>query len=88
MPNYTYNCPNCTEFTIRQSMNDNHDIAKCPQCGAEAKRVFNTIQTTRMDSKLKKRIERGQEPRLVKGKDLPKQQRQPNKNARPWMTGH
>lgn len=88
MPNYTYECPDCAEFTIRQSMNANHDEAECPKCGQRSTRVFSAPQTGRMDSKLKKRIERGQEPRLIKGKDLPKQQKKPNKNARPWMTGH
>lgn len=88
MPNYTYHCPNCHDFTIRQSMHENHDKVQCPNCNLTSKRVFNAFQTMRMDTKLKKRIERGQEPRLVKSENLPKQQRKSNKNSRPWMTGH
>ncbi|WP_326492487.1 FmdB family zinc ribbon protein [Staphylococcus pettenkoferi] len=56
MPNYTYECPDCAEFTIRQSMNANHDEAECPKCGQRSTRVFSAPQTGRMDSKLKKRI--------------------------------
>lgn len=88
MPNYTCHCPNCHDFTIRQSMNENHNEVQCPGYGTTSKRIFNAIQTMKMDTKLKKRIERGQAPRLVKSEDLPKQQRKPNKNSRPWMTGH
>ncbi|MCJ1655312.1 zinc ribbon domain-containing protein [Staphylococcus sp. NRL 16/872] len=88
MPNYTYNCTNCGEFTLRQSMNVQHDTAKCPTCDAESIRVFNSFQTYRMDGKLKKRIERGQEPRLVKRDQLPQIKPKANRTARPWMAGH
>ncbi|MEL3711639.1 FmdB family zinc ribbon protein [Staphylococcus borealis] len=88
MPNYTYNCAKCGEFTLRQSMNTQHDTATCPSCENEGTRVFNSFQTYKMDGKLKKRIERGQEPRLVSKDKLPPMTPKPSKAARPWMAGH
>ncbi|MEJ7219335.1 zinc ribbon domain-containing protein [Staphylococcus gallinarum] len=91
MPNYTYNCVQCHEFTIKQSIHDNHDIATCPTCGNTAKRIFTSFQTYNMNPKVKKRIEAGQQPRLFSGDKLkvntsstPRSQT----NARPWMAGH
>lgn len=88
MPNYTYNCAYCGEFTLRQSMSMQHDNATCPTCNRESSRVFNSFQTYKMDGKLKKRIERGQEPRLVSKDKLPPMKPKSSKVARPWMAGH
>lgn len=84
MPNYTYTCENHGEFTLNQSMHDNHDFAVCPDCNQKSNRVFIPFGTTKIDSKLKKRIEAGQTPRLVSQKQLPNKQKQPS-NKRPWM---
>ena len=59
MPNYTYNCVQCHEFTIKQSIHDNHDIATCPTCGNTAKRVFTSFQTYNMNPKVKRESNQG-----------------------------
>ena len=33
MPKYTYDCSTCGPFTMRQSMNEQHEYAYCPHCG-------------------------------------------------------
>lgn len=75
MPNYTYACPSHGEFTLNQSMNENHDSAVCPNCKATSNRVFVPFQTYKLDSKLKKKIESGKEPKVVKRDKLPLQQK-------------
>ena len=42
MPNYTYSCPKCGEFTINQGMNDKA-IEICKKCGSTLERVYKTI---------------------------------------------
>ncbi|MBF0813740.1 FmdB family zinc ribbon protein [Staphylococcus xylosus] len=88
MPNYTYKCPNCDSFTLRQSMSEKHDSATCPNCGNHSKRLYKTFQTYGMNSNLKKRIEQGQEPKVVSKDKLPVQKKVNNRDARPWMIGH
>lgn len=88
MPNYTYACPNCDKFTIRQSMNDTHDNVSCPACGHLSKRVYTAFQTYGMDSKLKKRIEQGQKPKVVTKDKLSQKNQTTTNTARPWMAGH
>ena len=58
MPKYTYDCSTCGPFTMRQSMNEQHEYAYCPHCGDTSTRVFNAFQTYKMDGKLKQRIEK------------------------------
>ncbi|PTI07778.1 FmdB family zinc ribbon protein [Staphylococcus warneri] len=88
MPQYTYECKECGEFTLRQSMKEQHDMAECPQCHHDAKRVFSTFQTYKMDGKLKQRIERGQTPRIMSKDQSPKMTPRPTKQSRPWMADH
>lgn len=89
MPQYTYECKECGEFiTLRQSMKAQHDMAECLQCHHDAKRVFSTFQTYKMDGKLKQRIERGQTPRIMSKDQLPKMTPRPTKQSRPWMADH
>ncbi|MBI5974157.1 FmdB family zinc ribbon protein [Staphylococcus canis] len=88
MPTYTYHCESCGTFTLRQRMSEQHETATCPDCEAIAKREFQPFQTYRLDQRVKQRIEKGQQPRIVKGKDLPKKAAKPQNTSRPWMTGH
>ncbi len=39
MPTYTYQCDNCGEFEISQSMSET-PLDACPQCGEAVKRVI------------------------------------------------
>lgn len=88
MPNYSYTCKNCGTFTIRQRISEQHETASCPSCQHTAKREFVAFQTYKMDTRVKQRIERGQQPRLVKREALPVQQRTSQQITRPWMAGH
>ena len=42
MPNYTYKCPNCGEFTINRDINDKAK-EECDKCGNTLERVYKTI---------------------------------------------
>lgn len=88
MPNYSYTCEVCGTFTIRQRISEQHETAACPSCERTAKREFVAFQTYKMDARVKKRIEQGQQPRTMKKEDLPMQQRRSSQNTRPWMVGH
>ncbi|MBX5318820.1 MULTISPECIES: zinc ribbon domain-containing protein [Staphylococcus] len=88
MPKYTYDCSTCGPFTMRQSMNEQNDYAYCPHCGDTSTRVFNAFQTYKMDGKLKQRIEKGQQPRVVTKDKLPTNKRKKATQGRPWMAGH
>ncbi|MGV3274119.1 FmdB family zinc ribbon protein [Staphylococcus sp. 11261D007BR] len=89
MPNYTYECEQCGPFTLRQRMSEQHETTPCPSCERDAKRVFVAFQTYQLDSRVKKRIEKGQTPRVVKRENLPKQQKPSRPSAtRPWMVDH
>ena len=88
MPNYTYTCATCGSFTLRQSMNISHEVATCPTCHSTAKREFTAFQTYKMDANLKQRIEKGQNPRVVKKEALPSKRKTPTSTQRPWLAGH
>ncbi|NHA41978.1 FmdB family zinc ribbon protein [Staphylococcus schleiferi] len=88
MPNYSYTCTNCGTFTIRQHISEQHETASCPSCQQIAKREFLAFQTYKMDANVKQRIEKGQQPRLVKKEDLPEKITQSPQVTRPWMAGH
>ncbi|QHW37740.1 zinc ribbon domain-containing protein [Staphylococcus ursi] len=88
MPNYSYTCTNCGTFTIRQRISERHETAPCPSCQQIAKREFVPFQTYKMDGRVKQRIEKGQQPRLVKKEDLPKKPPRAPQVTRPWMAGH
>lgn len=88
MPRYSYHCPQCGDFTVQQSMNEQHDTFNCPTCDTTAQRVFQAFQTYHMNQKLKKRIERGQEPRVMTKNQLPTMRTKTFTGGRPWMAGH
>lgn len=87
---YTFLCNSCGEFTEwHKSILGQKDYAFCPNCQHEAARVFKPPLALRMDSSLKKRIERGMEPRIVCKNKL--QNRNVKRNGiqkRPWQVGH
>lgn len=89
MPNYTFRCENCGDFTLfLRSMEGNKGSADCPECGLEAKRVFMPPNLYSMPNALKSRIEKGMEPRRMTREELgtrmlPKK-RSPVAN-RPWQ---
>lgn len=42
MPNYTYKCPLCGEFTVNKNINDK-TIETCDKCGNTLKRIYKSI---------------------------------------------
>lgn len=89
MANYTFHCSNCGEFTLwYQGMQGNRKEAECPDCTNVAKRMFKPPTTFRMDSRVKSRIERGMEPKVVKKEALPTNRTKRSSSSRPWQAGH
>jgi len=89
MANYTFLCESCGEFTLwYQGMRGNKREANCPDCDTVSKRMFKPPMTFRMDSRVKGRIERGMEPRVVKKEDMPKNRMKKPSVSRPWQAGH
>ena len=89
MPSYTFKCNSCGEFNVWfAGMNGNRQQSPCPDCQESARRVFLPPMTFRMDGKVKKSIERGMEPRLVKREEMPKKLKRRPSTARPWQAGH
>ncbi|MFD1361866.1 zinc ribbon domain-containing protein [Lentibacillus salinarum] len=89
MPSYTFSCKKCGEFTLWfQHMRGTRQEVQCPECSEAAKRVFKPPITFNMDSRVKKRIEKGMEPRVVNKKDLPKNTKRNPTISRPWQAGH
>lgn len=88
--NYTFYCKTCGHFTEwHQSMKGNKQQSICPECNAVAKRVFMPPITFRMNSTLKRTIEEGMEPKLVKKEDMPKTPlKSKPRLTRPWQAGH
>ncbi|CAM3842833.1 FmdB family zinc ribbon protein [Alkalicoccus chagannorensis] len=87
MPNYTFLCGGCGEFTQwHQSSRGPKSHALCPVCLHIARRQFKPVYTFRMDSSVKKRMEQGMEPRIVSRNQLPSTPiRKSVPHGRPWQ---
>lgn len=89
MASYTFFCKTCGEFTEwHTSTNGNKQEMECPDCHVIARRMYKPPITFRMDSRVKNRIMRGMEPRVVKKEDLPTNPYMRTQTSRPWQTGH
>lgn len=87
MATYTFNCQLCGEFSEwHQSIKGNKQITTCPTCHAASKRVFKPPIIFQMDQTVKKQIERGMKPQLVKKQHLPSTPiGSKTKTKRPWQ---
>ncbi|SFF57833.1 putative regulatory protein, FmdB family [Halobacillus alkaliphilus] len=88
MPNYSFACDTCGEFTLWFAHMDGAQAARCPDCEGKAKRIYRAPMVQRMDSKVKKRVERGMEPRVVTRDQMPRTKQKLPTAARPWQAGH
>jgi len=91
MPNYTFLCESCGEFTEHhKSTLGSKLFSECPECQSVTKRLFKPTARLRMNSVLKRKIEKGIEPQFVTRDQLPPKKRSsPSKTAqRPWQVGH
>lgn len=89
MANYTFCCENCGEFTLwYKEMKGDKLENECPDCKRKSKRLFKPPMTFHMDNRVKSRIERGLEPRVVNKRDLPEKQKRKSNVSRPWQAGH
>ncbi|CAM4205374.1 FmdB family zinc ribbon protein [Lacicoccus alkaliphilus] len=86
MPKYTFTCTTCGEYDVWKSMSADLANDFCPECGAGTIRKYDGFQVGRMDTKLKKRVEGGMTPKVVKKEALPQSNiKELNANPRPWM---
>ncbi|WP_337192730.1 zinc ribbon domain-containing protein [Halobacillus halophilus] len=89
LAHFSFLCEACGEFTIWMTgMKESRREASCPDCQGVSKRVFKPPMTSRMDSRVKQRIENGMEPRTVRREDLPASRPRRQTTARPWQAGH
>lgn len=91
MPSYTFQCPNCGEFTLFfKSMTGNRDQAACPDCQCESSRIYFAPNLFSYSKELRTRIEKGMEPRRMTREELgPKQVKRKKVTAnRPWQVGN
>lgn len=89
MAQFTFKCRTCGTFEcwiVTKGARINE--APCPLCGEPAGRVFQPVHLSKMNAKVKSRIENGMQPKTVERKDLPARQRQLPRAPRPWQAGH
>ncbi|PTL37578.1 hypothetical protein [Alkalicoccus saliphilus] len=68
---YSFKCPACGVFTeYHQSMQGQKKISFCPDCGLEASRTYQPPHVARMDGRVKKRLEKGMEPRVINRSEI------------------
>ncbi|MEK4024509.1 zinc ribbon domain-containing protein [Mammaliicoccus sciuri] len=89
MPNYTFRCPGCGEFTLFfNSMSGNRENTECPTCKSEAARVYFAPHLFTLSRKLSSKIEKGMEPQRMTRDELGAKQKQTKVKAnRPWQVG-
>lgn len=85
---YTFACPSCGDFTEwHSSMQGNKELSICPACEGESTRVFTPPMLSKMDSRLKQKVEQGMEPKIMKGDAFAKTptKKRSSQNLRPWQ---
>jgi len=92
VPTYEFLCEDCGSFEERRSFEEAGEAA-CPECGAEARRVYTMPNTKRVPAGLSKAMERAEksshEPEVVRrpaggsGKG-----HRHGHGGRPWSIGH
>jgi putative FmdB family regulatory protein len=92
VPTYEFFCEDCGPFEERRSFEEAAEAA-CPECGAEARRVYTMPNTKRVSAGLSKAMDRAEksahEPEVVRrpaggaGKG-----HRHGHGGRPWSIGH
>ncbi|WP_233133460.1 zinc ribbon domain-containing protein, partial [Marinococcus halophilus] len=89
MAQFTFKCRTCGTFERwMASKGARVSEAPCPSCGEAAGRVFQPVHLSKMDAKIKARIEQGMQPKTRQRKDLPAMQQPRQRAPRPWQAGH
>jgi putative FmdB family regulatory protein len=92
MPVYEFLCENCGPFEVRREIKDASKPMVCPTCKAVAERVFSAPGLIMTPYALRRRIERGVEPHVVRrsrnGEPNPKKASLYRNTGRPWMIDH
>lgn len=94
MPVYEFVCGACGPFEEYRSLAGAGARAICPACQGRARRIYSVPGLIRTPSSLRRRIERGAEPTLVR-RELKTsdpasgvKDRQYQSRGRPWQTSH
>ena len=91
MPIYEFLCEDCGPFEERRSFEEAGEAA-CPECGAEARRVYTMPNTKRVPAGLSKAMDRAEksahEPEIVRRRIGGDQGKHRHSHGRPWAMGH
>ncbi len=94
MPIYEFVCDRCGRFELRRSVTSAGAPARCPSCEAEAHRLYSAPGLTTTPASLRRRIERGPEPKVVtRPQSEPdtttgRKERRYQSPGRPWQVAH
>ncbi|KIL49762.1 FmdB family zinc ribbon protein [Jeotgalibacillus soli] len=93
MPFYTFECIQCGIYDEwHKSTASYNEEAKCPSCYQERKRVFLPPNLLFTSQALRKRVDSGMEPKIVKKENIGGKPRHHHKHSqqpkRPWQISH
>ncbi|HZU19257.1 MAG TPA: zinc ribbon domain-containing protein [Candidatus Dormibacteraeota bacterium] len=90
MPLYEFACPGCGPFEERRPFERAGEAARCPSCGAPARRVLTPPSLRRLEAPVRRALEREErsrhEPAVVRRK-APAVPRLRRAGGRPWTAG-
>ncbi len=89
MPLYDYKCDRCGPFEVWHKMSETGSPRTCPDCNANASRVFTAPNISLGSGSLMKKVGLP-DPRIVKrqGEPAKPQNQSAKQGSRPWMLGH
>lgn len=88
MPNYTFRCEDCGNFTLFfKSMSGNKETAECPDCHSVSSRVYFAPNLHKLSRAVSSRIEKGMEPQRMTHAELGAKPAKKKKVNRPWQVG-
>ncbi len=92
MPIYEYRCDGCGPFEERRLFGEAGEAATCPECGAQAQRLYTMPNTRRMPAGLSKAMGRAEksahEPEVVQRSVGGSGREHGHGHGRPWAIGH
>ena len=91
MPLYAYTCAGCGPFDLLRPMAQAGAVARCPECGAEGRRMFTPPALSALASPVRRALDMQErsahEPEVVgekRGQPLPHR----HAPTPPWTLGH
>jgi putative FmdB family regulatory protein len=92
MPTYEFLCATCGPFEQRRSLREAGHPMPCPVCQVVAQRVYSTSGVILRSGAVRRRIEQGAEPSVVRRQvsegPLSPRTLQQSAGDRPWQVGH